>query len=369
MASKIQTDWEKNKKNNFVTLSNASAAAKPKPSGANVVSGKSANLGAGKATSGANVVSSASADLGAGKAPTAKNAYNALQGNKEASTPVPVFKAPTVKTAKAASFAADPNIKAVGSDIATEAYKQRLAAQQAAQSETVEEEKKDDTTIAPPGGNQGMKEQPEQENNLEEYLAEMEEYWQDALEAEQAKYDALLGSILGQKGALNAQYDAQAADLYELYRRSMLAYPEMMSGTATGIADSLTLQNDLNFQNNLADNELARAAALEALQTQANQIQADADLQAAKTAQEWAQMAYQYRMQNQSKGGGTQQTTTTQSVDTTTESVDPWEDVIKNGAVVRGFGRMTAAELQAAIEAGLIDVYEENGQLFFRKAG
>ena len=53
MAKSYQELWEKQKKNNpFLTLSNASTAAKPtptKPSGGNIVSGASADLGAGKA--------------------------------------------------------------------------------------------------------------------------------------------------------------------------------------------------------------------------------------------------------------------------------------------------------------------------------
>jgi hypothetical protein len=79
--------------------------------------------------------------------------------------------------------------------------------------------------------------------------------------------------------------------------------PEMLAGTATGTADSLTLQNDLNFQNNLAANELERAAAQNELSAQANQIRADADLQAAQTAADWAQMAYQQRQKDQNSGG------------------------------------------------------------------
>lgn len=133
--------------------------------------------------------------------------------------------------------------------------------------------------------------------------AGMDDSLQDILDAQQAQYDAQLQMLRNQKGVLNDQYDANAADLYAMYRRSGLMMPEMLAGTATGIADSMTLQNDLNFQNNLAANELERAAAQNELNAQASQIQADADLQAAQTAAEWAQMVYQQRQKEQNKGG------------------------------------------------------------------
>ena len=132
----------------------------------------------------------------------------------------------------------------------------------------------------------------------------MGDYAQAIIDAQNAQYAALLQQLQNQSGVLNQQYDANAADLYAQYRRAGLAMPELMAGTATGIADSLALQNNLNFQNNLAANELERAAAQNELNAQANQIQADADLQAAQTAAEWAQMVYQQRQKEQNDVGG-----------------------------------------------------------------
>jgi hypothetical protein len=143
--------------------------------------------------------------------------------------------------------------------------------------------------------------QPAAASNLGEY--ELDESIQDVIDAQNAQADAQIQALNAQKGVLNQQYDANAADLYAMYRRSGLAMPELMAGTATGIADSLTLQNDLNFQNNLAANELERAAAQNELSAQARQIQADADLQAAQTAADWAQMVYRNSQDNQNNGG------------------------------------------------------------------
>jgi hypothetical protein len=120
---------------------------------------------------------------------------------------------------------------------------------------------------------------------------------QAIIDQQNAQAAAQIQVLQNQSGVLNQQYDNNAANLYAQYRRSGLAMPELMAGTATGIADSYTLQNNLNFQNNLVENELERASAQNQLNAQANQIQADADLQAAQTAAEWAQMAYQRRQQ------------------------------------------------------------------------
>lgn len=125
---------------------------------------------------------------------------------------------------------------------------------------------------------------------------ELSDSYLDAiLEAQQAQTDALNQALAAQRSGVGALYDQNAADLYANYRRSGLAMPEQLAGTATGMADSYMLQNDLNFQNNLNTNELERIAAMNDLDAQAAQNQANADLQAAQTAAEWAQMMYQNR--------------------------------------------------------------------------
>lgn len=125
---------------------------------------------------------------------------------------------------------------------------------------------------------------------------ELSDSYLDAiLEAQQAQTDALNQALAAQRSGVGALYDQNAADLYANYRRSGLAMPEQLAGTATGMADSYMLQNDLNFQNNLNTNELERIAAMNDIDAQAAQNQANADLQAAQTAAEWAQMMYQNR--------------------------------------------------------------------------
>lgn len=306
-----------------------------------------------KTTSGGTVKSTSSGSSGSSSA--AANAYKALLANN--TTPNLTYSAPTVsftpvvQPAKTATNV-KPAIAAVdGSKIAAEAYKRKLAANQRRttnQGMYDDEERitkvgtgpsvseatfgamyvpgsvwvdvkkpvekpENNAPIAPAVSTAlvaSVVEEPLLEEELleeeewEEELNPMEEYMQMILDAQNAQNAAQLQMLRNQSGVLNQQYDNNAAELYARYRRSGLMMPELMAGTATGIADSLTLQNDLNLQNNLAANELERAAAQNELNAQANQIQADADLQAAQTAAEWAKMAYQQRLANQNKGGG-----------------------------------------------------------------
>lgn len=142
-------------------------------------------------------------------------------------------------------------------------------------------------------------EQPVLEEVVEEELDPMEEYWQAIIDAQNAQYAAMNQALRNQQVGLNGLYDQNAADLYAQYVRSGLVLPEQMAGMATGAADSMLLQNDLNYQNNLNKNELERIAGLADLEAQMAQNQAAADLQAAETAAEWAKMAYQQRLAEQ----------------------------------------------------------------------
>ena len=142
-------------------------------------------------------------------------------------------------------------------------------------------------------------EQPVLEEVAEEELDPMEEYWQAIIDAQNAQYAAMNQALRNQQVGLNGLYDQNAADLYAQYVRSGLVLPEQMAGMSTGAADSLMLQNDLNYQNNLNKNELERIAGLADLESQMAQNQAEADLQAAETAAEWAKMAYQQRLAEQ----------------------------------------------------------------------
>ena len=218
------------------------------------------------------------------------------------------------------------------------------------------------------------------------------DYQQAVLDAQSAQYQALIDALRGQRGILDAQYDANAADLYEQYRRTDLALPEMLAGTATGVADSHILENNLNFQNNLEANELARLAAQNDLSAQINQYQAEANLQAAQLAAEYAQQAYQQRMKASggSGGGGAAQEdssyTTKMSGPNSSETFgqlmqpgsgySTGEGIRYNAIVdaqayyVPGIGRISGAELRRGIESGQINVeMGDNGQYFFRKAG
>lgn len=134
---------------------------------------------------------------------------------------------------------------------------------------------------------------------MEEQIDPMEDYWQAIIDAQNAQYAALNQALRNQQSGLNSLYDQNAADLYAQYVRSGIVLPEQMAGMATGTADSMMLQNDLNYQNNLNKNELERIAGLADIDAQMAQNQADADLQAAQTAAEWAKMAYQQRLAEQ----------------------------------------------------------------------
>jgi hypothetical protein len=214
------------------------------------------------------------------------------------------------------------------------------------------------------------------------------DYAQAIIDAQNAQYQALIQALEGQSGTIDQQYAGSARDLYSNYVRQGLALPEQLAGTATGTADSMMLQNDLNYQNNLYQNELERQAAQQELQNQINQYGAEAALQSAQTAAEWAQLQWQQeqaereaereyqlalaKLNQQNNSGGTE-TVSIEEVDSAytndDTAADPLAEIGKNGVYVRGFGRMTRQELETAIKEGIIEVYEQNGQYLFRKAG
>jgi hypothetical protein len=351
--------YEKSKKTGVSQTKDGGAVKSPTTtnktsgSGANTVSSASANLGAGKATGGitggdTGYKNSTKKSSGGGK--SSGSSVNV----PKTTTPTLTYSAPTVSFTPVVQPAktTPTNVKAaIGKvekdlDIATNAYKQKLAANQRRTTnqgmynddesdkrsvseatfgamyapgskwvdvkKTAEEPKTEAAptvpTVSAPVA--PVAEKTNRELALEEALAEleaeleaaeeydpMEKYMQAIIDQQNAQAAAQIQVLQNQSGVLNQQYDNNAANLYAQYRRSGLAMPELMAGTATGIADSYTLQNNLNFQNNLVENELERASAQNQLNAQANQIQADADLQAAQTAAEWAQMAYQRRQQ------------------------------------------------------------------------
>ena len=258
----------------------------------------------------------------------------------------------------------------------------------------------------------------------------MDRYAQAIIDAQQAQYDALNQALRNQQSGLNSLYDQNAADLYAQYVRSGLVLPEQMAGMATGTADSMLLQNDLNYQNNLNKNELERIAGLADIEAQMAQNQADADLQAAQTAAEWAKMAYQQRLAEQkadreyqlalakaNRGNSSNKPSLTAS-----QAMSAWENGydtpeiraalqyyygyvpenknastkpsgansvsaqsanlgagLANGSsgfgivdtkayYVPGLGRLSGAEVKKGIQSGQIDVYTQGSDYFFRKA-
>ena len=160
----------------------------------------------------------------------------------------------------------------------------------------------------------------------------MDRYAQAIIDAQQAQYDALNQALRNQQSGLNSLYDQNAADLYAQYVRSGLVLPEQMAGMATGAADSMLLQNDLNYQNNLNKNELERIAGLADLEAQMAQNQAEADLQAAQTAAEWAQMAYQQKLAEQQAAAkysgsvGTANNNSDKPILTASQAMSAWEN-------------------------------------------
>lgn len=273
-------------------------------------------------------------------------------------------------------------------------------------------------------------EQPVVEEVVEEELDPMEDYWQAIIDAQNAQYAAMNQALRNQQVGLNGLYDQNAADLYAQYVRSGLVLPEQMAGMATGAADSMLLQNDLNYQNNLNKNELERIAGLADLESQMAQNQAAADLQAAETAAEWAKMAYQQRLAEQeaereynlalAKANNNKSNTASKPSLTASQAMNAWENgydtpeiraalqyhygyVPDNGGAVNsgansvsaqsadlgaglangsgafgivdtkayyvpGLGRMSGAEVKRGIQSGQIDVYKQGSDYFFRKA-
>lgn len=269
-------------------------------------------------------------------------------------------------------------------------------------------------------------EQPVVEEVVEEELDPMEEYWQAIIDAQNAQYAAMNQALRNQQVGLNGLYDQNAADLYAQYVRSGLVLPEQMAGMATGAADSMLLQNDLNYQNNLNKNELERIAGLADLESQMAQNQAEADLQAAETAAEWAKMAYQQRLAEQEAERKYQLALAKANNNkskpslTASQAMSAWKNgydteaireallyyygympdnggAVNSGAnsvsaqsadlgaglangsgafgivdtkayYVPGLGRMSGAEVKRGIQSGQIDVYTQGSDYFFRKA-
>ena len=270
----------------------------------------------------------------------------------------------------------------------------------------------------------------EEEMLPEEELDPMEDYWQAIIDAQNAQYAALNQALRNQQSGLNSLYDQNAADLYAQYVRSGLVLPEQMAGMATGTADSMMLQNDLNYQNNLNKNELERIAGLADIDAQMAQNQADADLQAAQTAAEWAKMAYQQRLAEQEAereyqlalAKANQSNSSSKPSLTASQAMSAWENGydtpeiraalqyyygyvpenknastkpsgansvsaqsadlgagLANGSsgfgivdtkayYVPGLGRLSGAEVKKGIQSGQIDVYTQGSDYFFRKA-
>ena len=117
------------------------------------------------------------------------------------------------------------------------------------------------------------------------------------LGAQDSATAAAVQAYMNQLPLVNESYDNLARQAYAEYMKARTGLPEQVSGMATGMADSLLTQNDLNYQNNLSSNELARAAALADVRTQAAQAQAQGELQAAQIQAELEQQAYQRRLE------------------------------------------------------------------------
>ena len=346
--------WKKQKENNpYLTLSNASAVKNTGSSATGFSTNGSVTKNGGITGGDTGYKNSTKKSSG-----NSSGVYKALMTNNTMPKVKVAYTAPTVKAVTPVK------IQQPVKDVAAEAYKQKLAAnqrrttnqgmyndddevvskgagaalsyptssntfsqamdpeyeyktyaQQKAEAEQAAREKEAANRKAQEEYNRRMAEQEaiaaqeaaeaEREREMEEALAEQEAAYLAMLDAYNAKAAANMQMLQNQSGVLNQQYDNNAANLYAQYRRSGLAMPELMAGTATGIADSYTLQNNLNFQNNLVENELERASAQNQLNAQMNEIQANADLQAAQTAADWAQMAYQQRLANQKANTGT----------------------------------------------------------------
>jgi len=211
---------------------------------------------------------------------------------------------------------------------------------------------------------------------------------QQIVDAIRESGDAQVQALKNQKDQINAQYDKAAKDAYAAYTKSKLAMPEQMSGTASGTADSLTMQADLNYQNVLAQNEQNRASALAELDAQIGQKQAEVEQQAAQTAAEWAQKAYEERMAQQQAAAKAQTESTADAVKTTRKTTGQTQKAkaetgagtAENGMTItndlgndmyfiRGLGRFSSAELSGMIASGKVKMVDNgNGTVTYKAA-
>lgn len=109
--------------------------------------------------------------------------------------------------------------------------------------------------------------------------------------------EAAVEAILGQKDEIDQEAAAAKQQAYANYMRSRLSMGEQTAGMATGMADSLAIQNDLMLQNELNAIEQQRLNAYAEVDKQAAQMQAEGKLQLAQMAADAEQQAYERAMQ------------------------------------------------------------------------
>lgn len=128
-----------------------------------------------------------------------------------------------------------------------------------------------------------------------------------------AYIDAAVDALLGQKAGIDQSAEAAKQNAYESYLRSKLGMDEQTRGMATGMADSLAVQNDLTFQNNLSAIDRDRMNAYADIDNQAAQMRAEGNLQLAQLAADQEQLAYEramaerewaYKLQQDAMNGG-----------------------------------------------------------------
>ena len=183
-------------------------------------------------------------------------------------------------------------------------------------------------------GNANMVDLYEAEEDLYGY-EDMGEYEDSRLDAYAQRIQAAIDAIMGQKAGIDQQAADAAAAAYANYKRSQLAMPEQTSGMATGMADSMVLQNDLNLQNVLAGIEADRAGAIDELRSQAAQVEAEGNLSMAELEAQLAQEAYD-RRQEAIKNAAAQTKVTTASKPTLTaaQALDAYNNGMRTDQVL-----------------------------------
>ena len=120
-----------------------------------------------------------------------------------------------------------------------------------------------------------------------------------AEEAIRTSIEAGVKRLEEEKNTVVQSYDDLAKQAYSQYRQQQATLPKNTAGLASGVADSLTLQGQLNYQNAQAQNERQRQNTLRAIDSDIEVYRQSGDISMLSNTEKYALMTEQYRQQQE----------------------------------------------------------------------